>query len=324
MTDTDIEYGNRIGTALKDASASFSPPRGMFPRVAERERQIDRRRASVRVGALGIAAVVIVSGIAWLKLARTDDSTPAFQPSGTEFRIADLGPATRHTTHGVTLTELSRDIGVNGTSQLTVEVGLEYQGGEAPVEVRCIAEDTSSMCVPDYAEAGVSVFRTATVEGQTNPFLWAWAQVPAGTAYVSYVDGQLSLWQRPVDGVAVFPDVYDGGNGDSEVAVAYSADGVELGRVDRNRRAAVEADQASRGISVAELDASQQLELATLTDESFTTCLTEAGATFDGPSGTLPSGTDAGAVWHRCITATKTIVTPRLAELGVTFRNSNG
>ena len=80
MTDTDIEYGDRIGSGLKDASASFSPPGGMFPRVAERDRQHDRRRASVRVGALGIAAVVTLGGIAWVRLVRTDESTAANQP----------------------------------------------------------------------------------------------------------------------------------------------------------------------------------------------------------------------------------------------------
>lgn len=162
------------------------------------------------------------------------------------------------------------------------------------------------------------------MSGQTNPFLWAWAQVPAGTASVSYVDGQLSLWQRPVDGVAVFPDVYDGGNGDSEVAVAYSADGVELGRVDRNRRAAVEADQASRAIRLAELEPSRQLELENLTAESVTTCLTEAGASFDGLRGTLPSDANAGGVWDQCVARTKAIVTSRLAELDVTYHNSDG
>ena len=235
-----------------------------------------------------LAAAAIVAAVVAVGVRQSDRSSPsAFQPSGSEFPIADLGPATRHEAHGVTLTELSRDIGVAGTWQLTVEAGLDYQGGESPVEVRCIEGDGSAMCVPEYAEAGVSVYRTATVEGSSNPRLWAWAAVPAGSAYVTYTDGQLSLWQRPIDRVAVFPDVYDGGEGDSEVAIAYSIDGVELGRVDRDRRAAVQTDQENRGISVAELAPSQEIELDDLTDGSLTTCLTQAGASFDGAIGNV-------------------------------------
>ncbi|MEY2402149.1 MAG: hypothetical protein QOJ08_2260, partial [Ilumatobacteraceae bacterium] len=62
MTDTEIEYGIQIGHELKDASALFGPPAGLYPRVTERERQRNRRRASVRAGALGLAAVATVGG----------------------------------------------------------------------------------------------------------------------------------------------------------------------------------------------------------------------------------------------------------------------
>ncbi len=80
MTDTEIEYGNRIGHELKDASAPFGPPAGLYPRVAERERQRNRRRASVRAGALGFAAVTTVGGLAWAQQARTNETPAASLP----------------------------------------------------------------------------------------------------------------------------------------------------------------------------------------------------------------------------------------------------
>ena len=80
MTDTDIEYGNQIGHKLKDASAPFGPPAGLYPRVTERERQRNRRQASVRAGALGLAAVTIVGGVAWARQTRTNETPAANQP----------------------------------------------------------------------------------------------------------------------------------------------------------------------------------------------------------------------------------------------------
>lgn len=93
MTDTDIEYGNRIGHELKDASAAFSPPAGLYPRVTERERQRSRRRASVRAGALGLAAVATVGGVAWIGQARSNETPAVNQP--------DQGPATLTTSANV-------------------------------------------------------------------------------------------------------------------------------------------------------------------------------------------------------------------------------
>jgi hypothetical protein len=80
MTNTDIEYGNQIGTALKDAIAPFGPPAGLYPRVTERERQRNRRRASVRAGALCLAAVATVGGVAWIGQVRTNETPTANQP----------------------------------------------------------------------------------------------------------------------------------------------------------------------------------------------------------------------------------------------------
>ena len=325
MTDTEIEYGRRVGSELKRMSASFRPPGELLPRVVERERQHDRRRTSLRIGALGMAAVLTLGGLAWMRTARSEESTHAFQPSGDEFPITDLGPATPHGHHDVndiTLTELSRDVGVASKWQLTLRVLLDYQGGESPVEVQCIEEARSALCVPDYYEAGISVFRSATTEGDTGPRMWAWV-VPAGTAFVSYVDGQTSLWQRPINGVAVFPDINDLPDIDSEVAVAYSSDGIELGRVDRDRVETVANEQASQGINLAQIDPSQQQQLEDQTQASLRACLTEAGATFDGSAGTLPPDADARATWSQCVDRTKASVAARLDELGATYRNSN-
>ncbi len=65
MNPTDIDFGNRIGNELKGTSSLYSPPSGMYPRVAERERQLNRRRATHRAGAAGLAAVATIGGVAW-------------------------------------------------------------------------------------------------------------------------------------------------------------------------------------------------------------------------------------------------------------------
>ena len=80
MTNTDIEYGNQIGHELKSASARFVPPAGLYPRIIERERQRNRRRAGARAGALGLAAVTTVAGVAWVQQARINDTAAANQP----------------------------------------------------------------------------------------------------------------------------------------------------------------------------------------------------------------------------------------------------
>ena len=333
MIDMD-EFERTMRTAL-DADASRAPSRRVpWTGPTFHDTRAAPRRSG-RVAAAGVIAAATVAAFIAVGVRDSDRSSPAaFQPPGREFPIADLGPATRHDADDVTLAELSRDIGVPGAWHLTIEIGLEYQEGEAPVEVRCI-EENSAMCVPEYAEAGLSVYRTATSPGDTNPFLWAWVEVPAGTAYVTYVDegqvqapgvedGLVSLWQRPVRGVAVFPDVYAGSdNWDSEVAVAYSVDGVELGRVDREGLAAFRISEGNTSILIAELDPAQALALNHLTDGSLTTCLTEAGASFEGAVGSLPPDADAQAVWDQCVATTKAIVTARLEELDVTYRNSD-
>lgn len=321
----DIDEFERAMRSALEADAARAPSRHVpWTGTVLRDARSTPHRAG-RLAAMGVVAAAVVAAFIAVGMRHAERSLPAaFQPAGNEFPIADLGPATRRLTPGPTLTELSRDIGINGTSQLTVQVGLEYQGGESPVQVRCIGgDDGSALCAPEYVETWINIYRTATTEGDTGPRWWALESLPAGTAYVSYVDGKLSLWQRPIDGVAVFPDVNGEFDGHIEVAVAYSIDGVELGRVDPATRAASDAAQANTNVRIAELDSSQESSLKNLTDTSLKSCLVDAGASFDGTAGTVPAGTDAQAVWDHCIATTKAIVTSRLAQLNVNYHDSN-
>lgn len=79
MNPTDIDFGNRIGNELKDTSSLHSPPASLYPRVAERERQRNRRRATHRAGAAGLAAVATIGGVAWVQSTRIA-TTPASKP----------------------------------------------------------------------------------------------------------------------------------------------------------------------------------------------------------------------------------------------------
>lgn len=88
MTNTELDYGNRIGDELRDTSSLFGPPPGLFPRVAELERRRNRHRASIRAGALGLAAVATVTGLAWARQVRTHEAPAASQPGS-----ASLGPS---------------------------------------------------------------------------------------------------------------------------------------------------------------------------------------------------------------------------------------
>ena len=88
MTDTDLDFGSQLGHELRGSSAQFGPPAGLRARVAERERQRQRQRAGARAGALGLAAVTTVGGVAWMQQHRTTGSPVAAQPSR-----AALGPS---------------------------------------------------------------------------------------------------------------------------------------------------------------------------------------------------------------------------------------
>ncbi len=75
MNPTDTDFSKLLGRELKGASARHNPPSGLYPRVAARQRQLQQRRASSRAGAVGLAAVATVGGIAWAQSTRNPATT---------------------------------------------------------------------------------------------------------------------------------------------------------------------------------------------------------------------------------------------------------
>ncbi len=86
MNPSDIDFGNRIGNELKGTSSLHSPPAGLYPRVAERERQLNRHRTTHRAGTAGLVAIATIGGVAWMQSTR-NATTPTSQPDATHQRL---------------------------------------------------------------------------------------------------------------------------------------------------------------------------------------------------------------------------------------------
>jgi len=83
---------------------------------------------------------------------------------------------------------------------------------------------------------------TSSVDNGFASFdLWTIEGLPANAAFVSYSDGDLQLWQRPIMGFAAFPNV----EGRDEMVIAYDGDGIEVGRFGAAQQAAGFPDNES-------------------------------------------------------------------------------
>ncbi len=172
------------------------------------------------------------------------------------------------------------------------------------------------MDVPDYAEFGADVFVKLSSNGDVAT--WSWISLPSGAAYVTYVDGDLELWQRPIGGVAVFPNV----GGSDEVAIAYNEQGQELARIDSAIQAAVAERAGDFDVLVADIPESRAIELKQLTASELKSCLTDAGTSFVGNVGSVAENRQASQVWGTCVSSTKQTIAARIRELGVTYLSS--
>jgi hypothetical protein len=251
-----------------------------------------------------------------------DPPTPVM-PEGEEYPIERIG-------HGAM--ELS---GVAGLLSLVDESSLRYwRTRDATVfTVRSIAFQSDEVvelsCVGQQLRAGASATCGATpsllvrqhvgwslweqTDGQPGRGTWSWSSVPADTDFVQFRVGELVLWQRPTDGMAVFPAVSETNLG--AVAVAYRADGAVLATVDD----ASDRESTRRAAAMfPELIDRSQLDDATFVTardgviREFAACLRSRGVVVEsmgGNGGELVAqpepDEDIEPAWQACIVATQ-------------------
>lgn len=142
-------------------------------------------------------------------------------------------------------------------------------------------------------------------DGKVGSGYWRWYNLPADTEFVQYRSGDLTLWQRPIDRLVLFPS----GSAESAEAVAYRSDGAVLAMVD-------DATLASAAESAAEFFAdlhrepqldSADVELARAGVQSrFAACLEGRDVALTTSGGfqrvALPhNGDDMEPVWQACL-----------------------
>jgi hypothetical protein len=157
----------------------------------------------------------------------------------------------------------------------------------------------------DSLDLAGDIIENATTSGQ-----WIWADVPTGADYVTYDNGQQTLWQRPVANAVIFPHVAS----EAPMVVAYGSHGNELGRVQPDwkpsRQPGLLAD-----ITDDQWDAITQHMSATLR-----TCLVRLGGTLTATELiNFDPGIDDQAAWNQCVTEAQAEVTAQLAALNVHF-----
>lgn len=189
MNPTDLDFGHEIGRELRAASALHNPPVGLYPKVAERQRQLERRRAGYRASAVGLAAVATIGGITWAQSTRstTTDGQPdaealALVPSPNPdlidaYPIIDSVPGVG-ASYGVTTT----DGGWSGT------VGVPQHDG-APASIIGI------QAFPTGQDASMFPSRAGRVDGVSEE------AVPNGLTRLVWKVGQhaMSLFGENVD-----------------------------------------------------------------------------------------------------------------------------
>lgn len=261
------------------------------------------------------AAAALIVGLA--VVARPGSEAPAsaptpWMPDGTEFPSFDLGPATE-VFHGPAVEDLTRAIGIDGHPPQVVATSLQYLGNDTAVVWTCTSEHGSSGCRPEWNTSTWSTSVTSSVDNGYADFdLWTIEGLPAEAAFVTYVDGDLELWQRPISRFAAFPNV----EGRAEVAVAYDANGEELERFTADRQ------QGSNGQAppVADLSDDDYNRLAKLTDDEMRTCLLSHGAIVnEGNVATFTEQVDQNAIWDQCVQPVKDTVRHAVTDTAPRF-----
>lgn len=250
------------------------------------------------------AAAALIVGLA--VAARPGSEAPAsaptpWLPEGTEFPSVDLGPATE-VPNGPAVQDLTRSIGIDGHPPQVVATSLQYLGNDTAVVSTCTSELGSSGCRPEWNPSTWSTSVTSSVDNGYADFdLWTIEGLPAEAAFVTYVDGDFELWQRPIRGFAAFPNV----EGRSEVAVAYDANGKELERFTADRQ----PGSIGQAPPLADLSDDDLNRLGKLTDDEMRTCLLANGAVVnEGDVAMFVEQVDQIAIWNQCVGAVKDTV----------------
>lgn len=208
------------------------------------------------------------------------------------------------------MTDLSRSIQIPGQPVLTVARTIRYDLGPTAEEQRCQDMAGSGSCAPEWTwgrQADLTI-SSSIDNGVADQDVWMWADVPAAASYVTYVDGGVRMWQRPIAGFAAFPNVA----GHSEVVNALDADGIVIGTP------SWPGAGGWPGPLNADVDTAQYAELSDLTASTMRTCLTDAGGDFAGLNvASFPAGVDQSQVWVQCANNTKSVFGARVAEMNV-------
>ena len=241
-------------------------------------------------------------------------SAAGWVPPGTEFASTDFGPVAAFYA-GPTVAGLSRQISVEGHRPLqVVTASLSYNGFATATEQVCVHENFGGGCRDASSGVPWSVYMTSSVDNGDGEFdLWGVEGVPEKTAFVSYSDGDLQLWQRPIMGLAAFPNVA----GDDEIVIAYDVDGNELGQFGVAYLTETAADLPSP--LRADISEVEFQELSDLTTDTVRDCLTSRGGTFTGDLATFPSDVDQAAIWMQCVGETKRVVGDAVQALNPRF-----
>ena len=305
-------------TAAPELAAEWNDAPGMLP---ARSTPARTRWALAMFGAaaaaLLVVALVVVAGQrnATAPVATppgTVDTSP-WSPPGTEFASSDLGPATM-VYGGPAVAALTRQVGIEGHPPQVISTSITYAGNATAIEQVCTSENGGSGCRPEWNTASWSTSITSSVDNGDGTFdLWTIEGLPANTAFVSYNDGDLELWQRPIMGFAVFPNV----PGEEQVVIAYTVDGTEIGRFGAEQQAATQS--AEPVPPQADLSASEFADLSELTFSTMRDCLTTRDGTLTGDVASFPPDIDQVMVWEQCVTETKQIVGDAVTELNPSF-----
>lgn len=277
-------------------------------------------RRLVVIGAA--AALVLVAMLAGAARPGNDDTGPStaaasWTPDGTEFPLTDLGPATVVDHGGPVVAALTRQVGVEGHPPQIIATFLDYRGNDTALEERCTSEKGSAGCRPAGRTPSWSTAVTSSVDnGFADYDLWTIEGLPADIAFVSYVDGDQRLWQRPIMGFAAFPNV----TGSNEVLIAYDTSGTEVGRYDGERETAIALSSPYRLPPKADLSKQDFGYLLGLTHDEMVKCLTGHGATLNvGEVATFPDDVDQIAVWTQCVITVQQVVADAVKTLNPRF-----
>jgi hypothetical protein len=257
-----------------------------------------------------VVALVVVAG---QRNENAPVAAPTWSPPGTEFASIDLGPATT-VPFGPVVAALTRQVGIERHPPQVISTSIVYLGNATAVEQVCTSENGSSGCRPEWNTSPWSTSVTSSVDnGAADIDLWTIEGLPANTAFVSYADGDMELWQRPIMGFAAFPNV----PGDDQIVIAYTVDGTEIARFDAEQEAATAFTGPApplADVSRTEFETLNEVTVDTLTD-----CLTASGGTLNTGVATFAPEVNQAAVWERCVAETKQVVGDAVNELNPRF-----